>query len=207
MDFILDPNLVLYLPLWKLDGSSFMSKDACGHLCTVTGALWTPKGRYFDGTDDYILIPHHATFNLTTNATFMFWINPTVFGSQDRLIHKNTAWIVMMADIGNKLRLYDATDGDLVDSDTVFTVDTWQMAAVTKAGTAVLWYRNGVAAGGGTLTSATFAISAIPVNIGIDEDHVTKAFDGLIGGVWIYNRSLTPLEIQNIYLTTRWRYR
>ena len=41
MGFIFDPSLVLYLSLWKLDGDSFMSKDAYGHLCTVTGALYS----------------------------------------------------------------------------------------------------------------------------------------------------------------------
>ena len=54
MNFIFDPSLVLYLPLHQRDGSSFMSKDAYGHVCTVTGAVWTPEGRLFDGVDDYI---------------------------------------------------------------------------------------------------------------------------------------------------------
>ena len=54
MDFIFDPSLVLYLPLYQPDGASFASRDAYGHLCTVTGALWTPQGRTFDGADDII---------------------------------------------------------------------------------------------------------------------------------------------------------
>ena len=31
-------------------------------------------------------------------------------------------------------------------------------------------------------------------------------FKGLIGDVRVYNRALTPLEIQRIYLATKWRY-
>jgi len=54
MNFVFDPSLELYLPLYELDGSSFMSKDACGHICLVTGALWGSQGRTFDGGDDYI---------------------------------------------------------------------------------------------------------------------------------------------------------
>src|SRR3990167_5915362 len=53
-EFGLDPSLVLYLPLWKKDGSSFMSDDAYGHLATVTGATWGSQGRTFDGVDDLI---------------------------------------------------------------------------------------------------------------------------------------------------------
>ena len=58
-NFALDPYCRLYLPLWKLDGDSFMSRDAYGHLCTRYGAggapaHWTPQGWVFDGVDDYV---------------------------------------------------------------------------------------------------------------------------------------------------------
>ena len=48
---------VLWLPLWKLDGAQFTSKDAYGRLVTVTGAPWGPQGRPFDGVDDKFSIP------------------------------------------------------------------------------------------------------------------------------------------------------
>jgi len=51
MDFIFDPSLVLCLPLYERDGSSFPSRDTYGHLCTVTGALWRENGHYFGGLD------------------------------------------------------------------------------------------------------------------------------------------------------------
>ena len=46
-----DPSLVLDLPLYELDGASFMSKDTYGHLCTVTNTLWRLDGRHFAGAD------------------------------------------------------------------------------------------------------------------------------------------------------------
>ena len=52
--FISDPSLVLYLPLYQLDGTAITSKDAYGHLCSVTGVTWRPDGRCFDGVDDEI---------------------------------------------------------------------------------------------------------------------------------------------------------
>ena len=61
--FILDPTLRLYLPLWKLDGASFASRDAYGHLCTPVGAFWTPQGYDFDGVDDKITVTHHASLD------------------------------------------------------------------------------------------------------------------------------------------------
>ena len=72
MDFIFDPSMVLYLPLYELDGASFMSKDAYGHLCTVTGALWTSQGRDFDGIDDSITLP--TAFDSLTDLTLEAWL-------------------------------------------------------------------------------------------------------------------------------------
>ncbi len=51
----LDSSLALWAPLYELDGASFASKDAYGHLCTRQGSLWTPQGDSLDGTDDYLL--------------------------------------------------------------------------------------------------------------------------------------------------------
>ncbi|MDY6835496.1 MAG: hypothetical protein SVY53_11925, partial [Chloroflexota bacterium] len=45
----LDPELRLLLPLRYLDGNSFMSRDAYGHLCTNNGTVWHLGGRSFDG--------------------------------------------------------------------------------------------------------------------------------------------------------------
>lgn len=55
---------VFYAPLWHptLGGTTFQSKDKYGHLCTVTGALWRPNGRYFDGIDDFITTGDTTTF-------------------------------------------------------------------------------------------------------------------------------------------------
>lgn len=71
MEDFCDPYLKLYLPLYELDGSSFMSKDAYGHLCTVTGALWRPNGRWFDKTSDII-----TCGNIGTARTLCFWFKP-----------------------------------------------------------------------------------------------------------------------------------
>ncbi|KKN36480.1 hypothetical protein LCGC14_0773030 [marine sediment metagenome] len=54
--FVLDPSLVLYLPLYELDGQVVASKDAHGHKCTVTKATYTASGRTF-GTDADVETP------------------------------------------------------------------------------------------------------------------------------------------------------
>ena len=76
MDFIVDPSLVLYLPLYKKDGSSFVSGEGYGHLGTVSGALWRPNGRYFDGVDDKINLPDVSPLSPTSQITLEAWFNP-----------------------------------------------------------------------------------------------------------------------------------
>ena len=69
---------VLYLPLWKRDGASFMSDDAYGHLCTANGCLWTPQGRRLDGTDDKLTVSAASSLDCTNALTVATWINQTV---------------------------------------------------------------------------------------------------------------------------------
>ncbi len=57
----------LYVPLWHpiTSVSPFTSLDKNSHICTVTGTVWTPDGRIFDG-DDYITVPTDASLNVGT---------------------------------------------------------------------------------------------------------------------------------------------
>ncbi|MDO8687497.1 MAG: hypothetical protein Q7K41_02790, partial [Dehalococcoidales bacterium] len=79
MDFIFDPSLVLYLPLYEPDSSSLMSKDAYGHLAAVTGATWGTLGRTFDGSDDQIDCGNASSLvtafggDTTGSYTYLWW--------------------------------------------------------------------------------------------------------------------------------------
>ena len=89
MDFIFDPSLVLYLPLYELDGSSFPSRDTYGHLCTVTGAVQRPDGRWFDGTDDYIDLGYNTKLDITGALTIDSWVNSAGLGTHSYIIVRN----------------------------------------------------------------------------------------------------------------------
>ena len=197
MDFILNPNLVLYLPLWKLDGSSFMSKDACGHLCTVTGALWRPDGRYFDGVDDKIEWDAITVTAGSLEGWFMFHKLGTELGGvnnsfvspfyqyqafDDRIVIHTTSKYFIVPIVKNQWHHLVFTWTDNSDSDTaILYFDT--VAKSQEAGAS------------GTIL--------------VFEDIAGKEtnFNGLCGEVRLYNRVLTPQEIQHNYLATKWRYR
>jgi len=96
-DFIVDSSLVLYLPLYLLKGSKFKSVDAYKRTATVTGAVWGPTGRLFDGTGE-ITPASPIVLADDTPWTIVFWLHPTeetgtagltgnlaVAGSQERI--------------------------------------------------------------------------------------------------------------------------
>jgi len=214
-DFIFDPSLVLYLPLHHLDGASFMSKEAYGHLATVTGALWTPRGRDFDGVDDYINCGHPLSLNFTSeDFSIEAWIKPDSLTSNPNIFAKGSA-----VTEGYFFRLLSDGSGYLCTNQSgawqlsyfpfgCITTGVWQYVACSRSGAVVKIYKDGidVTTNPGTHLDPVSAPTRDAV-IGIHPDKVqTELFDGLIGEVRIYNRALTPLGIQHNYLATKWRY-
>ena len=208
MDFIFDPSLVLYLPLYELDGASFMSADAYGHLCTISGALWTPRGRSFDGSDDKISCGTPSALNFGAGSfTIEGWVHYTavatdkpIFGSTDS---SNRRRISLRSNAfsrnNNAPELQEVTF-------TAVTANIWHhLVGVYDAdGGKMKVYLDGEfekqGDASGTLDPATENwIGANP--------HPVWWLPGLVGEVRLYNRALNPPEIQHNYLATKRRYR
>ena len=221
-DFIYDPSLVLYLPLYRLDGASFISRDAYGHLCTVTGALWTPQGRSFNGVDDYINCGKLASLNNLSAFTLIAYIYPKTAGELDsgRIFHKaldnNTSgWRWNCASISKDLYFsVDYATTVLVSRSKInfITFNAWNLVALTWDGSVtaanVHQYCNGVESS--SYQTQTDGAGARVTDAGSDlllgnTPDTTKSYDGIIGEVPIYNRVLTVAEIQNNYPATKWR--
>ncbi len=210
MNFILDPSLVLYLPLYELDGASSKSKDAHGHLSTVTGALWRPNGRYFDGTDDYIQIPNHPSFNVT-EITIEQWVYFDVITqtAHSGFVTKDEAWRAAMDGDGRSFRCDVWTAGGAQTFETLTdfaALRNYHCVATYRNGDARL-YINGVEDFSTNVITGNMVSSGNTMYIGSDRLAANRYFDGVIGEIRIYSRVLTPLEIQHNYLATKWRYR
>jgi len=223
MNFILDPSLVLYAPLHQLDGASFMSRDAYGHVCTVTGALWRPNGRTFDGTDDLITVPSETALDNAIDgaSTLLAWINPASDGEGDlgRILDKSYYQAGVSDEAGGyvKLRLYQpftGTDGQWKTTDAIVPINTWSCVGFTYDASATtndaILYVNGLSKAvteeTGPPTETRRSSAGVDAVIG-NRATAAYTFDGLIGEIWIYNRALNPLEIQHNYLATKERYR
>jgi len=209
---LIQPGYVLNLPLYRLDGVSFMSKDARGHLCTVSGALWTPRGRSFDGVDDYLEMPDSPSLKLTGDTTVEAWTNRAKIGDQEIVVKHYNYEFELIFGPGGELRWHHG-DGaweaiDSVGADLNNKLNQWIHIVVTRATAPkeIKFYINGTFLSKGNYTK-TVASSDNVVYIGRREFAGTHSYGGLIGEVRIYNRTLSSLEIQHNYLATKWRYR
>ena len=206
-DFIFDPSLVLYLPLHKLDGASIMSRDACGHLCSVTGALWTPRGRSFDGDDDSILLGTDVWSSAElASGTICFWVKPDEKATTANIIDFEDYTALVLQRDGGTQRFYSRVDGTWLDSTVIGTDGVWYHLVFTWDGSDQYLYVDGVLKATNATGSPDLDTPSGAVRIGSNNGGVTGMWAGLIDEAVIYNRALTPLEIQRNYLASKGRY-
>lgn len=215
MDFIFDPSLVLYLPLHHLDGASFMSKDAYGHVCSVTGALWRPQGRYFDGLDDRIDCGDKAAFELgTSDYTLEAWVKPVVDGTRRTVFSKyatDVYGIWIHTDDKWHAYTYDAMGGGISTySIDAAVADRWYHLVAIKYPRAVGGAYQDLYIDGEfdnqNYSGGVADLDTSGASLFVGSRNALEHFKDTIGEVRIYRRALTPLEIQHNYLATKWRY-
>jgi len=206
-NFALDPSCVLYLPLWKLDGDSFMSKDAYGQLCTNHGSLWTPQGRKFDGVDDYITAANALPISTTDDFTVSVLVNLKADAVRDMFGYygdSNNLFLQLLADGAVRFRYKgtEASPGTQIDTSSgVISSDTFYWITATKvAGDIASLFINSSA----PLTTPDMQesnITGVPEIGGIAS--LTFHCKGLVNEVRIYSRALTPQEIQHHYIVSK----
>lgn len=212
-DFILDQHLVLYLLLYLLKGSKFKSVDRYKHTATVTGALWKPYGRWFDATNDKIVIPNHASLKFGTgDFTIEAWIRHSANAAVEWIITcsdypaDDEGWRFGI-DTDNTYYFRDMKTVTPVDINTTSTQteDAWEHLVVTRVGTTLATYLNGVVDGAGATSSADFDDTR-ETYVGYIEG-VVDSWDGDIGEIRLYKgKGLSAAEVLHNYNVTRWRY-
>jgi hypothetical protein len=199
-------GLVFWTPLFSPDlkGDTFYSMDEYRHLCTNYGSIWTPQGRDFDGVDDYIVTENVIPISGTEARTLEFWVyvitipvHPHLIGWGDQT-GVNTMWkAIINAPTAGSGTWYLWGRGTGNDWDTGVAVETsiWQHHIITYDGTKAEWFINGISLGTFTHAYATTA-TTLEMGLGTIEGNPSNV---IIGEVRIYNRALTPEEIQHNY--------
>jgi len=213
--FLYDPSLVLYVPLYQLDGATFQSKDAYGHLFTVTSATKILQGFEFDGTNDDISTPDHNALDATTAVTLISWFYPytTADGTETNQVSgKQGSYILPLDHATAEYRGVFAIQlsSGWTNSEgpyTGWTNNAWNMFTGVYNGADILTYNGITLVKSRTLAGATIVPSTNPFRLGWDGTAgVTHYTQMKAGATWVYSRAFSPQEIQRIYLATKGRY-
>lgn len=217
---ILSSKPVLYLPLYKLDGTAqFTSRDAYGHLGTVTGATWGIQGRTFDGVDDQIVVADGAdsALDLITAMTYEVWVKPDDGGDDYGrfLVKMNAAETVFKTQLGKEAgdetnvrwEQVDLTSGVLNSGTGKMVTGSWNhvVGTYSSVSSTRIIYVNGVNVASDTPTGTIVSTLGGKVKLGSMQAG-TQNILGTIGEARIYSRALTATEIRRNFLATRWRY-
>jgi parallel beta-helix repeat protein len=195
------------------EGSGTFASDSSGYGNdgTVYGATWTTgisgKALEFDGVDDYINHGDVADLNVET-ISISIWIKPGAQDADNIFLSKGgyqvDGWYLWhTSDNDIQLRVNSATSHEIESASSFFTFNEWQHVAVVFNKSKVYWHKNGIP----FTSDPDDDISmdwALPIgkNLTIGDYsiyHDTYNFNGSIDEVRIYNRTLTPEEILNLY--------
>ena len=83
-------------------------------------------------------------------------------------------------------------------------LNTWQQIVVVHDGSYLYMYRNGILAAGPTATVKSITNTQVTLNVA--SRGAGSYLDGIISATRIYNRALTPNEIQQNFNALRGRY-
>lgn len=221
--YILSTMPVFWAPMTSghhSDGATFLSSDGRGYGCTVTGALWTPQGRQFDGIDDWITVPAKVTAGLSA-LTEWAWVKPTDASRNHHVISDYTAdattsAILIVEDVAASgtwrvgVGLKGATTAWNFASATTTTLayGTWYLIGFSWDGTTRTFYVNGVA--DGTAAFSDTALLAAPTNnlaLGRQYADATQRFQGTYGEAGISSLPKSAVWWANLYRATRWGYK
>lgn len=221
-DFIIDSSLILYLPLYLLKGSKFKSVDRYQRTCEVTGALWRPNGRYFDGTNDEITLPSavYQAFDSTDDFSVLAWfyIDGTIAATARNIFGligtaANRPQIAMLQ-LGSNDKMYVGVRNAANDfTNSVQSADIpsvgWHFAVLRHDASdrnKIYLDVDGVNEGSNNDYTITFATTDFNSGKVGSFKTGTNYFKDVVGEVWVYSRLLSFTEGNGIRSATIWRY-
>ncbi len=199
LGFSFDPQCVLNLPLYQLDGEQFMDKSHYGHLCTRVGGIMTPQGWKTDGGD---IINAGTNFTITDKLTLAAWVNVVNMGGAPRIIGADNRWILFLMD-GHRLSWYGS--GVNAQFSVFDATGRWVFVTAIYDGDGIDGYVDCVYQGTLAKTGNLDTLGSTPVTLG-NRVAMDRGLTGITGRGFILNRDWTLLEMQNYYLQTKWRY-
>jgi len=205
---------------WKLDeGSGTTAADSSGKGNTGTlhnGPTWRPSDGQIggalelDGIDDYVEVPDDPSFDITNEITVTAWINPVDVADWRTIVskfahtpawRKDLYWLLYGGNIGVSLAGPSGIGGTDWIPDVPIESGTWTHVALSYDGFAMKMYKNGVnvatnSISGNLLLADSFSNESFYIG---QNTEWGEYFEGLIDDVRIYDRTLTPGQVQDLF--------
>lgn len=192
---------------WPFDeGAGTATADASGNQHTGTlenGAAWWAFGQFgkaiaFDGVDDAVTAAGSELLDATTALTLAGWVSPGAFGTPQSVIYKgggaHPAYTLSIAADGRvEAVTYPGGNPAIAQSVDPLPLDVWSHLAATYDGTALRLYVNGADV---STVSVSGALVTTDGGVWLGRTEVGDPFTGKLDEIRIYDRALTPAEIQ-----------
>jgi len=204
-----------YIALYKFEDNG--NDETTNHNATMSNVTYSDTGgvtgqaKYsiYNGTTSYGQVTDHA--DITDLKTASCWIYATSSGenTSGRIIDKFASKSIFFIDASDRIvfyKLFGVSAGIWASDNSSLALSTWTHVAYTYAmddniATNPILYINGVAV---TTTESTTPDGTMTSDTGGDlyvgnRSDNARTFDGNIENLRLYNRVLTPAEIQSIY--------
>lgn len=148
----------------------------------------------FDGTDDYVTVPHSASLDLTGDLTIAFWIKAAGFAGGPEVINKGSGSYEVQLDAGGKVTLGKYNVAVMARSTTALSTGVWTHVACVRDGANNRIYCDGVDVTA-TSSAQTFASNATAVTIGAASGGGSLWLDGLLDDLLVVASALSGAQI------------
>jgi hypothetical protein len=206
----IDSGLVASYPFNgnALDESGMGNHGVVNEAMLVDDRFGNPNSAYwFDGISSFIIVPDHPSLDITENLTIAGWIKKdshvpwasmvTKGGDSGQLDENN---YTIHNDTVNSVIFTGLYDVPVYCSRSIMLME-WYFIALTYDGVTAKFYVDGVADSlSFTNTTQQLTPNASSLYIGVDHPGSTEFFHGCLDDIRIYNRALTPEEIEYLYL-------
>jgi len=196
---------------WHFDNSfGTVAEDTPGNNDgSIHGPAWasgySSNALHFDGTNDYVEVPHANSLNPGTELTLMGWVNLVDPASNQKIIGKRpgSGYGYIMGVASGKLypEIWDSNGTLYSFQSGTISSNTWTHLAVTwKSGGEMIGYINGSPIQTISASSNPIASNTSPLRIG-SAPWNNNAFvvNGVIDELAIFNRALNANEIMTVY--------
>lgn len=187
------------------EGGGLKIQDiAKGNNGTITNATWKPLFLLFNGLSSKVNCGNNNSLNLAnSNVTIVTQLYVSAVGWNtivDKRTNTSNMYWFGVGNYSGKSRLYFAVDTttSLVPSTTNIILNTWTHCAVVYNLGVGVYYYNGKPNGPTKVGMGTIDGNAAPLYIGAETGSTTW-MNGGIKYVYIYNRGLSPSEIEQLY--------